>query len=83
MLRILLTFGAYLASLATIAVVAFFVVVILAGPHAGLLPRPLEAVVLVAGWLAVLVAPVWIAIVVWRRTGQRRSTNVSERTHEG
>jgi hypothetical protein len=66
-MRLLLTIAAYLGALVAVAVVAFFVVIFLAGPHAGLLPHALEAVVLILGWLSVLVLPVWAAWTVWRR----------------
>lgn len=67
-MRVLLTLAAYLGTLAVVSVAAFFIVIVLAGPHAGLLPHPLEVLVLVAGWLAVLGVPLWMARVVWRRT---------------
>lgn len=58
---------AYVVSLAVVVVLAFFTVLVLAGPHAGLLPSWLEPVVLAIGWLAVLVLPVLVARLVWRR----------------
>ncbi|MFZ5570491.1 MAG: hypothetical protein ACOZF0_08800 [Thermodesulfobacteriota bacterium] len=66
-MKIIVTIAAYLLSLAVIAAAAFFVVLILAGPHSGLLPSWLEPVVLGIGWLVVLVLPIWIALKVWRR----------------
>lgn len=51
---------AYFVSLVVVAVCAFFVVIVLAGPHAGLLPRPFEVLVLVAGWASVLIVPVLV-----------------------
>jgi hypothetical protein len=69
MLRYMLTIGAYLISLLVVAAVAFFVVVFLAGPHAGLLPQALEVVVLILGWLSVLAVPLWVALKVWRHGG--------------
>lgn len=53
-----------------VAVVAFVVVMVLAGPHAGLLPQPLEVVVLGLGWVSVLMVPVWAARSVWCRLGK-------------
>jgi hypothetical protein len=44
-----------------VAALTFFVVIFLAGPHAGLLPHALEVVVFVLGWLFVLVLPVLAA----------------------
>jgi hypothetical protein len=53
--------------LCIVAPVAFLIVLFLAGPHAGLLPELLEAVILVAGWISLLLVPVWVARKVWRR----------------
>lgn len=66
-MRILLTGLAYIVSLALVAVAAFFAVILLAGPHSGLLPEWLKTVVLALGWLAVLVLPVVLARMAWRR----------------
>lgn len=73
--RVLLTVIAYIGSLAIIAVIAFFVVIFLAGPHSGLLPSWLEGAVLVLGWLAVLIMPVLVARRVWRRFGNVEPSN--------
>jgi hypothetical protein len=70
-IRIALSALAYVLCLAVVAVVAFFVVIVAAGPHAGLLPEWLEAVVLGLGWVAVLVMPVLAARAVWRRSGRK------------
>ncbi|MDP3857026.1 MAG: hypothetical protein Q8Q73_04595 [Stagnimonas sp.] len=59
----------YLVSLALVAVAAFFVVIVLAGPHSDLLPGWLSAVVLALGWLAVFVLPALLARLAWRRLG--------------
>lgn len=74
-MRVLLTIATYLAVLAAVAVLAFFAVIFLAGPHAGLLPHALEVVVLVLGWLSVLVLPLLAAWAVWQRL---RKTTPSE-----
>lgn len=73
--RVLLTALAGLATLALTVPVALLVVLVLAGPHAGLLPHWLEPVVLALGWLAVLTLPVMAAQTVWRRTGMAHSRN--------
>lgn len=64
---------AYLAALGTVGVMTFIAAIILAGPHAALLPDLLNTVVLVLGWLAVLGLPVLASRYVWRRLGQRTS----------
>ena len=66
-MRVLLTVAAYLAALAIVSVAAFFAVLLLAGPHGGLLPPAFENVVLIAGWLAVIAIPLWVAWRVWHR----------------
>jgi len=66
-MNLLLTIVTYPGTVVAVAVAAFFVVIFLAGPHAGLLPHALEVVVFVLGWLSVLALPVWTAWVVWRR----------------
>lgn len=65
-MRPLATALAYLAALAAVAIATFVVVLFVAGPHAGLLPRWAESVVLGAGWLLVAVVPVYVARAVWR-----------------
>lgn len=66
-MRLLLAIAVYLLALVVIAAAAFFGVMVVAGPHAGLLPQWMEAIVLAAGWIAVLVVPVLAARRVWRR----------------
>lgn len=70
-MRILLTGLAYLAVAAVVGVLAFVVVVILAGPHSDLLPGAVQVVVLILGWLAILVIPVLVARLAWRRYDKR------------
>ena len=70
-MKVLATILTYLLSLAVIACLAFVVVIVLAGPHSGLLPYWLESTVAVAGLLSVLVFPVLLARKVWRRFGMR------------
>jgi hypothetical protein len=56
-IRLLITIATYLVTITLVASVAFFLVILLAGPHGGLLPRALEGVVLILGWSLVLVLP--------------------------
>lgn len=58
---------AYLFALAVTIPLAFFAVLILAGPHGGLLPDWLGGPVLILAWFAVLALPPWVAYRVWRR----------------
>lgn len=71
-MKALLVALTYLGSLLGVAAASFIVVIVLAGPHAGLLPHWLEAVVLGLGWLAVLILPILAARAVWRRLGKRQ-----------
>jgi len=78
--RLFLTVGTYLGALVVVAVVAFVVVIVLAGPHAGLLPHSLEVIILGLGWASVLMLPVWAARLVWCRLGKsdRSETQVEQ-----
>lgn len=68
----LLGLGAvYVLSLAATAALALVVVMLLAGPHTGLLPQWMEQAVLALGWLAVLGVPVLVTSRVHRRWGGR------------
>jgi uncharacterized membrane protein len=69
MTRWLLTSLAWLVATAVLLPICFFAVIVLAGPHGGMLPRVLESPVFVACWLVLLVVPVLAARAVWRRRG--------------
>ena len=73
--RILLSLIAYAVALVLVAATSFAAVIVLAGPHAGLLPGWLEAGVLGLGWLAVLVIPFLVSRRVWRRLGKKTDNN--------
>ena len=66
-MRYLLALLTYLVSLVVVAALALVIVLVLAGPHAGLLPQWAEVLLLVAGWLAVLLMPIWITVWIYRR----------------
>ncbi|HEX5802965.1 MAG TPA: hypothetical protein VFY24_08055 [Azospira sp.] len=78
-MRYVASAAAYLLSLVLTAAIAFVVVLVVAGPHAGLLPSWLEAVVLGLGWLAVVVLPLLVARKVWRRFGRPAAPGDSPR----
>lgn len=71
-MRVFLSLLAYIGALLLVAAASFAVVIVLAGPHAGILPHWLEAAVLGLGWLAVLVVPFLAARKVWRRADGTR-----------
>ncbi|MGE0810419.1 MAG: hypothetical protein AB7N69_07350 [Immundisolibacter sp.] len=73
----LLTGLAYVATFAVVGVVAFFLVMLLAGPHSGMLPDGLKLVVILLGWISVLVLPVLAARLVWRWLAARRPRGAS------
>ena len=66
-MRILLVIATYCGTLAVVSVIAFFAVILLAGPHGGLLPRAYASFVLIVGCIAVITLPLWAAWTVWRR----------------
>jgi hypothetical protein len=76
-MRCLLTGLACVASLAVVAAVAFFVVLVFAGSHSGLAPRAVQGGVLVLGWSAVLILPVLAARSSWRWLAARRPRGAS------
>lgn len=69
--RIGIACAVWLAAACATATVAFIAAWVLAGPHASVLPRWLEPVVWLAGYAAVLVVPVLLALVVFRRLRDR------------
>lgn len=64
--------AAYLFSLLVTGSVTAGLVLVVAGPHAGLLPPPLEPVVVFLGWVVVVVLPAVVAARVWRRLSSAR-----------
>ncbi len=68
--RGLIAFVAGSAALAVLSPIVFFVMVVLAGPHSSVLPSPVQPAVWLLGWAAVLLVPLLVARVAWRRTGR-------------
>lgn len=75
--RLLITVVVYGVTFVLIAFVTFFVVMALAGPHAGILPKWLDPVVLVLGWGVVLGVPALIAAKAWRSMARREPAKPS------
>lgn len=71
----LLTFG---AALLLAAVVAYFAVFLLAGPHGGALPASLHTATLLLAWVLVLGIPTLLARRVWRRLAPARGSEPGE-----
>lgn len=67
MKRGVLTLLAALGAFLVVTPITVFAVLLLAGPHAGLLPQPLEVAVVALGWGVVLGVPAFVARKVWRR----------------
>lgn len=67
------TFVVFLITLAATAAAAFFVVLVLAGPHGGVLPSSLHTATLVLGWVVVAIVPILAGRWAWRRLGPPRS----------
>ena len=72
-MKIFLTATVFFVTLVLMAAVAIALVLVLAGPHGGLLPRSFETLVLVLGWALVLVVPPMAARMAWRRLGRRKA----------
>jgi hypothetical protein len=68
--RVFIAFIAWAAAAAVLSPVCFFVVILLAGPHSSMLPSAVQPAVFLLGWIVLLVAPLLIARLVWRRTGR-------------
>lgn len=68
--RIFLTAFAALAALTFVAMLAFFAIIVLVGPHGGLLPSSLRGVVIGIAWVLVLGVPALVARKVWQRVSR-------------
>jgi hypothetical protein len=66
-MRVFLAIATYFGTLVLVSVIAFFAVLLLAGPHGGVLPRAYGGVVLFIGWIAVIALPFRAAWAAWRR----------------
>jgi hypothetical protein len=68
----LLALLAFAVTAVVVGPVLFGVVLILAGPHSGLLPAALRGAVLILAWLALAIVPTVVALRVYRRRRQSR-----------
>jgi hypothetical protein len=66
MMRTLAVVATWIIATAVLAPVCFLVVIVLAGPHAGLLPAVLESATAVLCLAILLIVPVWLAVKVAR-----------------
>ena len=66
-MRLLITLLVFVGTLLPTAFGAFFAVMLLVGPHGGILPSSLESATLALGWLCTLIVPLLIARRTWRR----------------
>ena len=71
-MRVLGTCVAFLVTLLVTAAVVVVAVLVLAGPHGGLLPSSLHSVTLVLGWLVVVIVPILSGRRAWRRLAPPR-----------
>jgi hypothetical protein len=71
-MRYVLAIAAFLATLLVAAAAAIFAVIAFAGPHSDILPMPLQILVYLLAWAAVLGLPTLAARAVWRRTGPKK-----------
>ena len=72
-MRFVIVALAYIASLLLTAVVAFFAVIFVAGPHSDVLPGWLQTPALLLGCALVIAVPVLIARRVWRALSRTSS----------
>jgi hypothetical protein len=70
-MRYVLTIAAFVATLLVVAAATIFAVLVLAGPHSDMLPMPLQVIVYLVAWVAVLALPVLAARAAWRRTAPK------------
>jgi hypothetical protein len=68
-MRYVLAAAAFLVTLGAVAVTTLLIVIVLAGPHSDILPMPLQILLYLLAWAAVLVVPVLAARAAWRYTG--------------
>jgi len=66
-MRVLATLLATVLALGVTAPTVFFAVMLLAGPHGGVLPSSLHSATLVLGWFVTTVVPALIGRWTWRR----------------
>lgn len=72
-MKTLYTALAFLAALAVTVPVAILAILILAGPHGGLLPHWLHPAVIGLGWLLVGGVPAFVARLVWVRLSRPKT----------
>ncbi len=73
--RLAITFTVWLAVAVTMATVLFILLCVVAGPHSGVLLRPLEVAVWIAGYAVIIVVPLFAAVIVYRRLGPPVATD--------
>lgn len=65
--RLAIAFVVWLAVAAILATVTFILLWVVAGPHSGMLPQPLQVALWIAGYALILIVPVVVAVLVYRR----------------
>ncbi len=65
--RLALALLAWLMVTAVMVIVMFMLAWVVAGPHAGMLPRPLEIAVWILGYAVILIVPLVVAVFVYRK----------------
>lgn len=67
--------AAFVVTLLGVGAAAVFAVLAFAGPHSDILPQPLQIVLYVLCWIAVIALPLLAARAAWRRSAARRSSS--------
>jgi len=65
--RLAIAFTVWLAVAAILATVLFILLWVVAGPHSGMLPQPLQIALWIAAYALVLIVPVVVAVFVYRK----------------
>lgn len=65
--RLALAFTTWLLLVAILATVLFILLWVVAGPHSGMLPQPLQVAFWIAGYAVILIVPLVAAVLVYRR----------------
>jgi len=72
-MRILISILAAVISMPITAVLVYFAVLFLAGPHGGVLPPSLHLITLAFGWIVVVAVPLFVGRWVWQRFSRNRN----------
>ncbi len=73
--RLAIAFITWLLLAAILATVLFILLWVVAGPHSGMLPQPLQVALWIAGYAVILIVPLVVAVLVYRRLASSPAAN--------